>query len=307
MCEYTNRLERLTYLLEQLSKGVALSTPHLVTQLDISKKIIQTDFNTYILPFVESVNYDASLKCYVSTNNFLQKQLINSKTLATMLIMKVKCSDKYAPDGLLDEVNKLFKHYTSMKEESLYAHAMVEGLDVSDDRVLLENAMTSHSIIRCVYNDKPRELYPLSIINLEGFWYLVNWDTEYDDIRRYHLKSIKEVEITDEKFSVSSNMKEILTRFEYAINAFFEPFVEPFAVELYIDAKVVKYFERMPINKRQRVMKRYDDGSIDLEVFITDYMEIIPTIQRYIPYVKVIEPVALREEIGKNIERYHYV
>lgn len=307
MCEYTNRLERLTYLLEQLSKGVALSTPHLVTQLDISKKIIQTDFNTYILPFVESVYYDGSLKCYVSTNNFLQKQLINSKTFATMLMMKVKCSDKYAPDGLLDEVNKLFKHYTSMKEESLYAHAMVEGLDVSDDRVLLENAMTSHSIVRCTYNDKPRELYPLSIINLEGFWYLVNWDTEYDDIRRYHLKSIKEVEITDEKFSVSSNMKEILTRFEYAINAFFEPFVEPFVVELYIDAKVVKYFERMPINKRQRVMKRYDDGSMDLEVFVTDYMEIIPTIQRYIPYVKVIEPVALREEIGKNIERYHYV
>ena len=96
-------------------------------------------------------------------------------------------------------------------------------------------------------------------------------------------------------------MEEIVARFDYAINAFFEPFAEPFVVELFIDAKVAKYFSRMPISKHQRVMKTYPDGSIDLELYITDYMEILPTIQRYMPYVRVMEPEGLRVRMMENI------
>jgi predicted DNA-binding transcriptional regulator YafY len=127
---------------------------------------------------------------------------------------------------------------------------------------------------------------------------LVNYDREYEDIRRYHLKSIVDVEVLDESFTITSEIAEILERFKYAINAYFEPLVEPYAVELYIDAKVAKYFERMPLNSRQRVMQRYDVGSIDLEIYITDDMEIIPTVQRYMPYVRVIEPEGLRDKFS---------
>ena len=33
-------------------------------------------------------------------------------------------------------------------------------------------------------------------------------------------------------------------------------------------------------------------------------MEIIPTIQRYIPHLKVIEPLELKEAIKKNIDEF---
>ncbi len=301
---FQNRLERLEYLLIELSRGARLSTPRLVETLLVTKKIIQTDFNTYILPYVDAVYYDGSAKCYIAKTNFLQTMLLDSKSLATILMLKVKCADKYSPDGLLESANQLFERYDSLLEERIYSHAMVEKLDDYPHRVVLENAINSQSVISCLYNNKERELFPLKILNLEGFWYLVNWDTEYDDIRRYHLKSITNVEVLDEAFEKTPEIDALLEKFDYAINAFFEPFVEPFPVELYIDAKVAKYFERMPINKRQRVMKIYEDGSIDLEVFITDYMEIIPTIQRYIPYVRVIEPLGLREMLIKSISTY---
>jgi len=182
---------------------------------------------------------------------------------------------------------------------------LVEKLDtVHKEQVLLENAIASQHIITCLYNQKERELYPLKIINLEGFWYLINWDVEYDDIRRYHLKSIKNIEILEDNFDIAKGLNEVLERFNYAINAFFEPLVEPFPVELFIDAKVAKYFLRMPISKRQRVMRTYDDGSIDLEVYITDYMEIVPIIQRYMPYILVIGSDELIEILKRNINNY---
>ena len=42
----------------------------------------------------------------------------------------------------------------------------------------------------------------------------------------------------------------------------------------------------------------------DFELTITDYMEIIPTIQRYIPHIGVIEPDELKDRVKSNIELY---
>ena len=61
---------------------------------------------------------------------------------------------------------------------------------------------------------------------------------------------------------------------------------------------------RKPLNKSQRVLKIYDDESCDVELMITDYMEIIPTIQRYIPFIGVIEPQELKDRVKMNIDLY---
>ena len=37
---------------------------------------------------------------------------------------------------------------------------------------------------------------------------------------------------------------------------------------------------------------------------ITDFMEIIPTIQRYIPFIGVIEPDELKTRVKENISSY---
>ncbi len=303
MQDYKNRFKRLEYLLIALSKGTKLSTPILVEQLGVTKKIIQTDFKEYILPYIDEVYYDYSSKCYIAKNNFLQNILLDSKTLAMMLIVKVKSRDNYSPNGFAESIDNLFLVHKNLLKERIYSKSIVEKLDSANNTyIFIENAIKSKNTIICTYNKKQRELYPLQIINLESFWYLINWDTEYNDVRRYHLKSIKDVEVLDDTFEISSEMKILLKKFDYAINAFFEPFVEPFVVELFLDAKVAKYFLRMPISKHQRVIKTYKDGSIDLELYITDYMEIIPTIQRYIPYIGVIKPNELRDKIEKNIE-----
>jgi len=301
MIDFTNRLERLMYLLDALSSGTKLSTPLLATQFKITKKIIQSDFNTYILPYVDAVYYDGSIKCHVAKRNFLNYMRLDSRQLATMLLIKAKATDNYSPDGLVESIDELFSEFSALLEERMYAKSMVESLEPSDDRVLIENAIKSQSVITCNYNGKERELCPFSIINLEGFWYLVNYDRGHDDIRRYHLKSITHVTLLDEQFEMTDDIRDILERLKYAINAYFEPLVEPYAVELYIDEKVAKYFERKPLNARQRIMQHYEDGSIDLEVWITDDMEIIPTIHRYMPYVRVISPEGLKNKINKNI------
>lgn len=222
--------------------------------------------------------------------------------MATIAILKNKSKDKYADEELPLYTDNLFEKLEDSLKNSIYKLPFIENIEDNETNIIkIKNAIKSKIVIECVYNEKLRELYPLKILNLDSFWYLINYDVDYDEVRRYHLNSIKEVELQDESFDFD---EEIISGFDNAINAYFEPHIKPFAVELFLDKKVSKYFLRKPINQTQRILKTYEDESIDIEVFITDFMEIIPLIQSYIPYIMVISPDELNKTIKSNLEEY---
>lgn len=300
----TNRLKRLSHLLTLLSSGAKLSTPELAEQLNLTKRIIQLDFKEYLLPLFDNgmIYYDYSLKCYGAKTNFLTSTLLSSDELAVIALLKAKSKDKFSDEDLAIKTDALFQKFEETLSNSFYQETMIEKIDDFKTEIIqIKNAITRRKEIACTYNDKPRNLYPLKILNLEGFWYLINYDLAHHEIRRYHLNTISDITLLETEFTFD---EAIIEGFNNAINAFYEPHVEPFAVELFIDAKVAKYFKRKPISKTQRILKTYHDDSCDIELYITDFMEIIPTIQRYIPYVRVIRPDTLGEIVYKNLTDY---
>ncbi len=299
-----NRIQRLSYILAQLSKGDKLSTNQLAQQFETTTRKIQLDFTEYILPLFDddTIYYDYSFKCYIAKSNFLTKTYLNAQELATISILKAKSKDRYSDDDLASKTNLLFDKLEDSLKNSIYENLSLESIDNNTSQIIqIKNAIKSKNEIKCFYNDKSRNLYPLKILNLSGFWYLINYDLKYHEIRRYHLNSIKDIEILENKFEFD---EEIIKDFDNAINAYFEPHITPFVVELFLDKKVSKYFIRKPINQTQRVLKTYEDGSFDIEIYITDFMEIIPTIQSYIPYVLVISPDELGEVVKGNMLKY---
>jgi len=300
----TNRSKRLSHILALLSSGAKLSTPELADTLNLTKRIIQLDFKEYLIPLFEDgmIYYDYSLKCYCAKTNFLVGTLLSSDELAVIALLKAKSKDKFSDDGFATQTDALFQKFEESLSNIFYQETLVEKIgDFKTEIIRIKNAITHRREIACNYNNKQRSLYPLKILNLEGFWYLINYDVAYSEIRRYHLNSISNITLLETEFTFDES---IIERFDNAINAFYEPHIEPFSIELFLDAKVAKYFKRKPISKTQRILKTYHDGSCDIELYITDFMEIIPTIQRYIPYVRVIRPDALAEIVYKNLTDY---
>lgn len=299
-----NRILRINTILTKLSRGENLTTKRLVEQFKTTDRIIQLDFKEYIVPLFgdDTIYYNHSEKYFSAKYPFLQSSLLNSEELATIAILKNKSKDKYAGEELPLYTDNLFEKLEDSLKNSIYKLPFIENIEDNETNTIkIKNAIKSKTVIECVYNEKLRELYPLKILNLDSFWYLINYDVDYNEVRRYHLKSIKEVELQDENFDFD---EELIDSFDNAINAYFEPHIKPFAVELFLDKKVSKYFLRRPINKTQRVIKTYEDGSIDIEVFITDFMEIIPLIQSYLPHIMVISPNGLNETIQSNLKDY---
>lgn len=276
----------------------------MVEQFDTTDRIIQLDFKEYIIPLFgnDTIYYNHSEKCFSAKYPFLQSSLLNSEELATIAILKNKSKDKFTDEELSFNTEKLFEKLEDSLKNSIYKLPSIESIEENQtDIIKVKNAIKTKTKIECIYNDKKRELYPLKILNLDSFWYLINYDLEYNEIRRYHLNSIKEVELQDIEFEFD---EEIISGFDNAINAYFEPHVKPFAIELFLDKKVSKYFLRKPINQTQRVLKTYEDESIDIEVFITDFIEIIPLIQSYLPHIMIISPDELNKIIKSNLEEY---
>ena len=301
---FENRIDRISAILQLLSKGYDLSTPSLVERFGVTKKIIQTDFKEYILPlFVDDkIYYDYSSKTYKAKNNFLTKTLFSADELSIIAILKNKSKDKYSDDDLSPKVDSLFLKFEDELTNKLYQTSSIEKIDNFKNEIIqIKNAVETKSIIKCFYNDKNREIYPLKILNLEGFWYLIIYEANDNKIKTFHLNTIKNIEVLNTHFSFD---EEKINSFDNAISAYYKPNNPQILIQLFIDKEVSRYFLRKPLNKSQRVLKTYDDESVDLELTITDYMEIIPTIQRYIPHIGVIEPDELKMKVKENIEIY---
>ena len=225
-----------------------------------------------------------------------------SEELATISILKAKSKDKYSNHDLSLKTNLLFEKFEDSLKNSIYENSSMESFENYKTEIIqIKNAIKSQNEIECIYNNKLRNLYPLKILNLSDFWYLINYDLDYQEISRYHLNSITNIEILETQFEFD---EDIIKGFDNAINAYFEPHVTPFIVELFLDKKVSKYFLRKQINKTQRVLKTYEDESCDIEIYITDFMEIIPTIQSHLPYIFVISPYELGDIIKTNMDEY---
>ncbi|MBD3830003.1 MAG: WYL domain-containing protein [Arcobacter sp.] len=304
--DYTNRINRLTHTLQLLSKGNGVSTPALVEFFGegVTKKMVQTDFKEYLLPLFidEKIYYDYADRVYRATNNFLVKTLFDAEELAIISIIKNKSKDKYSDDGLSQKVDVMFDKFEDELSNRLYQKSSVEKIDNFRDEIIqIKNAIETKHIITCTYTNKDRIVYPLKILNLEGYWYLIVYEPKDDLVKTFHLNSVKNIEHTDDIYTFN---QDIVDSFDNAITAYFKPNNEPVRVELYIDKEVSRFFERKPLNKTQRPLRVLPDKSLELEVYVTDLMEIIPTIQRFIPYVVVIEPEELKIEIVKNLEVY---
>lgn len=299
-----NRIKRLSSILLLLNDGYNLSTPELVSRFDITAKIIQTDFKEYLIPLFDdgTIYYSYNTKSYHAKHSFLSKTFLSAEELAIIAIIKTKSRDKYSDTNLYEKVTALCKNYENALSHSIYILSDIEKIDKFKTEIIqIQHAIDNSKIIECSYREKERNLYPLQIKNLDGFWYLVCYDTYYKDIRKYHLNSISNVR---EKNKIYQFDISIIEKFDNAINAFFKPELDSILIELHLDAVVTKYFLRKPLSKTQRVLQKYENGSCDIELHISDLMEIIPTIQKFIPHVTVIEPLELEKIIYENINKF---
>lgn len=196
--------------------------------------------------------------------------------------------------GLFKEINREYKN-------AFFIQLKNENLDSNDLEFFksLASAIENKEMINFTYNNYKFRVKPLKIANFDGFWYLLCLDTNKDDkFKKFHLKSIKNLTILNEKFI---NTKDIEAKLKNANSIWFDIDSQGFIVELLVDNSILKFLERIPL-KTQAIIRKQDESEVYLKV--SNYYEIVPFILQFIPLIKVISPNDLNEYLKNLLSEY---
>ncbi len=302
--DYKNRLIRLSDIILLLNNKYTLCISELIQKYNVSKKIIQSDFKQYLIPLFKDkkIYYSYSSKSYKAKNNFLQKTSFSAEELALISMLQFKSKNKKEDLNIENQTESFFSKFEEIYNNNIYQKSSVEKIDDFKKEIIqIKNAIKSKNVIQCFYNKKYRDIFPLKILNLETYWYLLLYEERDKKIKTFHLNTIKEIKTLNKEYIYDLNE---VNDFDNAISAYHKLNVEKITVQLLIKSNIAKYFKRKPLSPKQRIMCEYKNNDIEIEIIITDFMEIIPTIQRYIPYIQVIEPESLKVKINENLQMY---
>jgi len=298
--DYDKILTRLVNILSRLNDGEALSITELSKEFNVSTRTLQRDFNERLISFPI---YQEGKRWKMQEGFRIEK----STSIEDAVVLDIM-------EGLINngsgtfatKAKKLLSKIKNNEYNPIYTKLDLE--DISDklhEIQQLESAIKSKIKINCSYKmgkeHKTLGLKPLKIANYEGFWYLIALDDRNDKLKKYYLKNISHIDLSDASFTTDIQLEESL---ENAMSIWFEREKKPFTVKLLISPEIAKYFKRKPVSKTQKIETIHQDGSIEITVKITHEMEIIPLIKYWIPYVTIREPLWIKETIENDLKAY---
>lgn len=294
--DYDKILTRLVTILSKLNDGEALSVKELAIEFNTSVRTVQRDFNERLMSFPI---YQENKKWKMQDGYRLEK----SKSIEDEIILDIieKITESIG-GAFASKSNKLLSKIKNDQFNPIYAKLNIEDItDKVKEIQILETAIKENREVRFVYeNGKRNEKIsrPLKIVNFEGFWYLLAQDNAI--VKKYYLKNISDVKLTDNFFEVSKTLENTLKN---SISIWFDENAEPFEVKILANAIAAKYFKRRPL-PTQSIESIYADDSFEFTVKVTNEMEIMPIIKYWLPHLEILEPQCMRDTLKEELRAY---
>lgn len=202
------------------------------------------------------------------------------------------------------KAHSLLAKMTQQLEQPIFTNMDSETLDDENLElfITLEKSIKTKQEVSFTYKKHIFTLKPLKLAFFDGFWYLLAFDSEDNDkFKKFHLKSISNLELKGETFSIDSDIEQRLLK---ANSIWFDLDKKLFDVHLLIEKDVAVYFKRKPL-KSQTIIGEDKDGSMEIVISISNEMEILPIVFWYLPYIKVLSPDWVGDIVKKRVEIYH--
>lgn len=289
-----NRINQIYSMLKNNTHGLTIT--ELANELNVSTKTIQRDLYE-VLSDLGAVKEGRTWKI----DPKLENDDLNSNERLILGILDEMA--KSAGNVFYSKAHSLLSQITQQLEHPIFTNVNAEYLE--DKSIVLfeqiEKAIKDKNEIKFDYENYNFHVKPLKLAFFDGFWYLLALHVKKnkEEFKKYHLKTIKKVEVLSTKFEIPALVEE---RLKFANSVWFN-LDEQYSVRLFIDKQIRKYFERKPL-RGQSIIGEDKDGSIEIEIKISNNMEIIPLILYYIPYIKVLEPQHLADEIKDIVQGY---
>lgn len=304
-----NKTKNILSFLSYISKYSNYCTKELSTILDIDVRTIQR-YKNEIEEFFDIEFKQTSKGCYTIPNTAKIKQILldpqdmvdfehlidllmlsNKSLIKTLNIDKqiIKNTFSYEDIFLLKESPfEEFKNYTLIKQ--------------------IKTAIKYNKYVNISYDNRLEQFFftdtkPLKILFAEGNWYLavLTKDEVNNGFKFLRINFIKEFKELSKTFKTDIKATMFLQNFQTLFSSYENDFFE---VIVTIDKDVSRYFKQKKFLPSQNIIKEYEDGSLKLSYNINNNQEIIFLAKQWLPYMKIVSPQSLDDELRSIIDKY---
>lgn len=145
---------------------------------------------------------------------------------------------------------------------------------------------------------KTYTLDPYRLVYYRGGLYLYARAHEYGEVRTFAVERVQKIEVLDEAFETPADFDVS----EYARGAFGIAGGKPELVEVVFDAEMAGYIRERAWHESQTLEDR-PDGSVVLKMQVAPGWELRSWVKGFLPHARVVQPVSLRDEIARDLER----
>jgi hypothetical protein len=304
---------RVLYILELLAKKAyttqGLSLEIFGEESSSKTRTIQNDLSLLRGFFPESIESNGGvhklLKIPTSIKSIVNKEAKETKKLLEFLAIFHSNALKLFEIDEPRLIKDLKKEITPLYhiQENPFEEIKTPFLDD------IKRAIRQHRYVYIEYEGKKRPLcykknQIYKIVYAEHNWYIVVYsysDNGYRDYRLLRINFIRDFKILSQQFkrdicieNFTKNLQSLFPSYNTA----------PYEVILKIEPIVMKNFIAKKHLRSQEIIETREDGLL-LRFQITNNMELLPLIKKWIPNIKIISsPPHLKEQLKKDIEKY---
>ena len=167
------------------------------------------------------------------------------------------------------------------------------------------NAMKKNTEVKITYQNFQRNdettfpIQPYCVKLFKQRWYLLAYNSYFDDTRIYAFDRIHDVQLTKETFRIPKDF-DATEYFENFYGICVNDNMEPEIVRLKVSGGQENYVRTLPLHKSQKEIERNEDYSI-FELRMCPEFDFQQEILSQTPDVEVLEPAWLRDEIARKV------
>jgi len=312
----TNQTVRVLELLKRFNNGKIVCIKHLQNEHlwdSKSEKTIQRDLHIIkeIFPNSFELVRGGESGCYKAITKSFFDNFLDERTLSIVVqAFSISQHSNFFENLNIEESDKRLLESKMREKEKIYAFKnkpLENKTDTDEIYKSLEEAIYHRKKLKILYGcDKIYTIKPYKILFMDENFYLASEVIDEKFLFSiFRISKLKEAKPQSETFhhnqEIVSFIKEMQTPLAKYTKNYKETLIE---IIVEIDNKKARYFKAKKHLLSQKIKEQKEDGSLIFAYKVTQFEEIKPLIKKWLPHIRVISPIELREELERELKEY---
>ncbi len=294
-------------LLKQLLEGKKISLKDFSLSNEISVRTAQRYIEDLLEIFEENIAKEGDFYSFIS-NHFLEKNILSfdKKELEIFVdlfsLIDFEFANKFdeKTTTFLKKIQKNYSHTYMIKQNSFENIFSKKSL-ISDIKIAIKN---KRYVNIKYFSDKEflfEEARIIKIIFTDGNFYVATLtnDAINNGFKFLRLNFITDIELLKNSFHRDIEAEYFLKNFQTIFSNYKK---ESYEVQIEVDKSIKRFFKQKKFLSSQTILK--EDDNLFLSYKITNDMEILPLVRKWLPNIKIISPKSTKDKFKNELQSY---